>query len=78
MEVDSNVQTLSGKLLALRFFGLTNGLPDSLVQFMTVHAINRKRDETCNWNNFFPLVVVMYVYFSSFFYMIKEYDKKKI
>lgn len=53
MEVDSNVQTLSGKLLALRFFGLTNGLPDSLVQFMTVHAINRKRDETCNWNNFF-------------------------
>lgn len=62
MEVDSNVQTLSGKLLALRFFGLTNGLPDSLVQFMTVHAINRKRDETCNWNNFFLLSLCTYIF----------------
>lgn len=66
MEVDSNVQTLSGKLLALRFFGLPNGLADNPVQFMIVYAINRKRDELCNWNNFFPLSLCSYICFLYF------------
>lgn len=71
MEVDSNVQTLSGKLLALRFFGLTNGLADNPVQFMTVYAINRKCNELCNWNNFSPLSLCIYIYFF-IFYVIKK------
>lgn len=62
MEVDSNVQTLSGKLLALRFFGLPNGLADNPVQFMIVYAINRKRDELCNWNMFCRYVRIFFFY----------------
>lgn len=72
MEVDSNAQTLSGKLLALRFFGLTNGLADNSVQFMTVYAINRKRNELCNWNNFFSLSLRTYIFFLLYFMYIKK------